>query len=432
MAGGIQPIDFWGLFMASAAASSARARAARDERTADKERELREKQLQWEQDKEVKKTMDASDERAAVASYMSGRPAQLMMLNPMLAQDLDTKKLAQQKSQAELANARDAQRRAVEQDAALKRQRAAVMQKMIASAPVGPRRDAAMAAFNAAAARGEIDATGVTLPGGAAGPDDMERMGAESEAALALSPRQELESDLREFSQLYPQMQPGTPEFAAAFNKWKLDMRRAGATQVNMPGALTTATETKQQEEVVKARERYGKLERMEAAISSIGGYDKVADFGEQAKQKIGGVAKRLGFRGTDDEAMQARAAVEASIGDFTNPIISELSGANVPPSEFERIVKSLPHTSDPGPVLRAKVEAWKTNLKIIERNGVDYLVKGVIRGDIKLPGEKRKQAARAAGELTPAERDAYKALRKSGKSQAQAEAEIMRRRGGK
>jgi hypothetical protein len=165
---------------------------------------------------------------------------------------------------------------------------------------------------------------------------------------------------------------------------------RAPSTTNIVGGAVapTTAGQTTQQGAVLQAQMRLELLGNMKKAIAEAGGYDAVTSFVPEG----GAVPKMMSRAGMGSEysaaAIKLRSRAVAAIGGFTNPIISELAGANVPDGEMRRMVQSLPTVDDAGPELEAKIEMWGENLKIMERFGIDYLVNGIRTGAIPLPGE--------------------------------------------
>ena len=169
----------------------------------------------------------------------------------------------------------------------------------------------------------------------------------------------------------------------------------AGATTVRMGPdgplvGLTTGQQGTQQGKVLDANLRVKQLEGIKQAIAGVGGYDAFASVFAEGK----GAARRLGSKiglDVDRGAIQRRARVVAAIGGFTNPIISELAGANVPEGEMLRMVQSLPTDDDDGPTLEAKIAAWEVNLQIIRERGLDALVNGIRTGAVKLPSSKRE-----------------------------------------
>lgn len=197
-------------------------------------------------------------------------------------------------------------------------------------------------------------------------------------------------------------LRPGTPEYRQRYAAVRAELARdaerrakAGATSVSVgkdgPAVgLTTSQQTTQQGEVIKADFRLRQLASIRKAIESLpGAYDAVGSYSDQAKEAISSVANKAGLGG-DKAFLEKRAAAIASIGAFTNPIISELSGANVPESEMRRMRESLPRPEDPGPALKAKMDAWEQNLNVIRDYGVNALVNGIRTGKIQLPGEEK------------------------------------------
>jgi hypothetical protein len=171
---------------------------------------------------------------------------------------------------------------------------------------------------------------------------------------------------------------------------------RASVTNVNMPGGgapPTVAGQTQQQGEVLKAQRRLFQLNAMKKAIADAGGSDAITQYTAEG----GVIAKTLAKVGMankeDKAAIKRRSKAAAAIGGFTDPIISELSGANVPPDEMKRIVQSLPTINDAGPELDVKIAVWEDNLRLIERFGIDYLVNGIRTGAVALPGEDNTKA---------------------------------------
>lgn len=185
-----------------------------------------------------------------------------------------------------------------------------------------------------------------------------------------------------------------------AYARFLEKQTKARGTQVNVggPGSspLTTASETAQQAEIFKADKRLQQLQNMRTAIDAAGGYEPFASYKAGTQSVLGNVASKLGIGG-DKEFLKKRASAVAAIGGFTNPIISDLSGANVPETEMRRMRQSLPSPDDSAEELQAKIDAWEHNLAIIRNYGVDTLVKGVQTGKIKLPGEGGPQAGAGA-----------------------------------
>lgn len=203
--------------------------------------------------------------------------------------------------------------------------------------------------------------------------------------AGAAPPPDERTGDIKEFE--YENQNP-------AYKKRRDELAEKRSTKVNnnniMPGGgvgLTTAQQTTTQGEVNTARKRLFQIANMRNTIAAYGGYDKFGQYASEGGAVASGIGSKLGVK-VDAAEMEKRTAAEAAIGGFSNPIISELAGANVPDGEMKRMVQSLPVVGDPGPVLKAKIDAWENNQRIIEKYGIEYLVNGISTGAIKLPGE--------------------------------------------
>jgi hypothetical protein len=225
------------------------------------------------------------------------------------------------------------------------------------------------------------------VSGPASRPEQVAGLGAQADAVLG-SDAPKPTGDMVEFVSISG-LQPNNPRFGPAFDAWKEQQNRSKATQINNSVGsvgLTQTTQTDQQKEVIKSRLRLQQLGNMREAIEAAGGYDALGSYRERGAAAYSEIARKAGAQ-TDEDAMARRASAIAAVGGFTNPIVSELSGANVPPSEWDRVVQSLPDPiNDSGPVLKAKIDGWERNLKIIDEFGVDYLVNGITTGKIKLP----------------------------------------------
>ncbi len=249
------------------------------------------------------------------------------------------------------------------------------------------------------------------LAQGLHGPEaiDAEGLGAVGDATLAAmgkAPKYEGPEDaISKAVTLSSQLRPGDQGFQEAYvaerdreEARELARRRAGATNVAVGGGgvgLTTAAQTNQQGEVIKARLRLKQLGNMRNAIDAAGGYGALGAFRERGEAGFSEFVSKAGGK-VDENMLANRASAVAAIGGFTNPIVSELAGANVPPNEWKRMTQSLPDPeNDSAPVLKAKIDAWEQNLKIIDEFGVDYLINGITTGERDwLGGGPKKKAA--------------------------------------
>ena len=179
-------------------------------------------------------------------------------------------------------------------------------------------------------------------------------------------------------------------------------MRRAGASRVNVGGqgvGLTTASQTQQQGKVLDANLRLRQLDRLDRAISDAGGHETIGSYAADLEAEGKTFLSKEGFATKKQkESLRKRGTAVAAIGGFTNQIISDLSGANVPPAEMERMVQSLPTVDDEASAREAKVQAWRENLLIIREYGADALVNGIRTGEISLPGENSSQPRETPG----------------------------------
>jgi hypothetical protein len=243
-------------------------------------------------------------------------------------------------------------------------------------------------------------------------PQQMAQFQAEAQAGATMRGEKPPDQPLDEIAKrviLGRGIQPTQPEFQPAYQEeLERDRReserraRAGASSVTVDAGggksvgLTTAAQTTQQGEVIKADKRLQQIDQIEDAIDAAGGYNAYASYAAEGRGAARRVGSKLGVD-VDEQAIERRADVEAAIGGFTNPVISELAGANVPDGEMKRMVQSLPTVDDDGPTLKAKIRAWRKNTEIIRQNGVGYLVDGIKSGKIKLPGD---EAAGDASDL--------------------------------
>lgn len=82
------------------------------------------------------------------------------------------------------------------------------------------------------------------------------------------------------------------------------------------------------------------------------------------AAGRLGGIQEKYGgFLGVP-ELDPAQADFYTSIAAFNNKIINLLSGANVPPAEFERIVGELPRPEQPAATFKARLKQTEKNLR--------------------------------------------------------------------
>jgi hypothetical protein len=166
---------------------------------------------------------------------------------------------------------------------------------------------------------------------------------------------------------------------------------RGPSTVINMGGGqqavspLTTGQQAATQKDIQAIDKRAAQIGIMERTISELGGYDKVGSLWERGGAKLEEIKKSVGLKSNED-LLRRRARVVAAIGGFTNPIISELAGANVPEGEFARMKESLPRPDDVGPVLQQKIEAWKELDSVMREQGVDALLGGLREGVYRLP----------------------------------------------
>ena len=269
------------------------------------------------------------------------------------------------------------------------------IKRQIASAPDDQRR----AAILDYAYRNSQGPSAIFDPLDAAGPDiapeDVNTLGAEADAVLGPSPKEEPKTtgDITEY-----ELAKRDPAFA----RYQERMRRAGASRVNVGGegvGLTTASQTQQQGRVLDADKRLAQLDFLEASISDAGGHETIGSYAEDLKAQAKTLMSKSGFATKEDKsALRARAKAVSAIGGFTNQIISDLSGANVPPAEMERMVQSLPTVDDEASAREAKVQAWRENMLIVRKHGVDALVNGIRTGEISLPGENSSQPQETPG----------------------------------
>jgi hypothetical protein len=189
--------------------------------------------------------------------------------------------------------------------------------------------------------------------------------------------------DIPEFQKLYPNLAPGSPEFAARYNRWKLERQRP-PMQITLGDkalGLTGGQQSAVQGELRGAATKLSMIDDVEQAIKDAGGHEVVSDLLRRKALQFGGTASNVipGVLSAENQQKLAQVArVEASLATLNNKVINELSGAAVSESEMERIAKSLPLIEDPAPVRLTKINAWKRNLGIIEKQGVDALMNGL------------------------------------------------------
>lgn len=193
-------------------------------------------------------------------------------------------------------------------------------------------------------------------------------------------------------------LQPGTPEFRAKAlelrkieEEQKLSRAKAGATTVYTGEGgigLTQTARSGQQKEVIEKDTQIRQLNAIEDAIKKVGGYDAYGS-GTAALMQTG---RELGQKwlnmSVNREAMQKRTAVTAAIGDFSNTVIKQLSGANVTDHEMARMRQSMPLPDDSGPVLQEKVAFWRRAAEQMRNYGVDTLVNGLHQEGFFKPGQ--------------------------------------------
>jgi hypothetical protein len=273
---------------------------------------------------------------------------------------------------------------------------------------------------------------GVQFPEQPPAPEELDQMTAVAEQQLAAFDDPEITNDMvNAAAEIAPGMnvmqvmRTRPDDFRAAMAK----QRASRATTVNVGTELTTAQQTKQQDEVQNARKRLQLLENMKAAIKDVGGYDAFGSYTAEGKGLLRKIGAKAGLP-VDREAIKRRATALGAISRFTDPIISELSGANVPPAEYTRIVQSLPDRDDDGPTLEAKVESWDRNLRFIEQFGIDALVNGIRTGEVVLAGEQPRASGQpGSGDVRARARTRAAELAAAGKTEAEA-MEILKREG--
>lgn len=188
---------------------------------------------------------------------------------------------------------------------------------------------------------------------------------------------------------------------------------RAGATSVRVGPdgqtgiGLTTGQQGSVQGDIMSAEKMLAQIDRIEAEVSNAGGAGTLASLGERGVSAARSLAeKTIGISPEAKAEQERRRNAETAVATLRNSIISKLAGANVSPSEQERIMQSVPDVGDSEADFNAKLKVWRDNLEYERQYGLGALLDGLRTGE-RAPSPK-SQASSPERAAKLAEANAY------------------------